>query len=154
MTVSVICMGKIKLTRFPNTFRIEFSRKEFVCNKGHYSLDNIEKKRGKEENVSENLNFRPLLKIMKSWKQRETTLSTFREQIRKSIQGHWVMSGPSTWRDTPHHPQPPYLPARNTYTNTDINTNTDTSALNRFEIQLLEYVIPPPSQKKSPELWR
>ena len=38
-------MGEIKLTRFPNTFRIEFSRKEFVCNKGHYSLDNIEQKK-------------------------------------------------------------------------------------------------------------
>ena len=36
-------MGKIKLIRFPNTFRIEFSQKEFVRNKGHYSLSNIEK---------------------------------------------------------------------------------------------------------------
>ena len=39
----ILCMGEIKLIRFPNTFRIEFSQKEFVCNKGHYSLSNIEK---------------------------------------------------------------------------------------------------------------
>ena len=39
----ILCMGEIKLIRFPNTFRIEFSQKEFVRNKGHYSLSNIEK---------------------------------------------------------------------------------------------------------------
>ena len=38
-------MGEIKLIRFPNTFRIEFSQKEFVRNKGHYSLSNIEKEK-------------------------------------------------------------------------------------------------------------
>ena len=44
-------MGKIKLIRFPNTFRIEFSGKEFVCNKGHYSLGNIEQKRRRWDNL-------------------------------------------------------------------------------------------------------
>ena len=47
-------MGKIKLIRFPNTFRIEFSGKEFVCNKGYYSLDNIEQKRRKDNLLSKN----------------------------------------------------------------------------------------------------
>ena len=50
-----VCMGKIKLIRFPNTFRIEFSQKEFVCNKGHYSLDNIEKKNEKEKYIREKI---------------------------------------------------------------------------------------------------
>ena len=48
-------MGKIKLIRFPNTFRIEFSGKEFVCNKGYYSLDNIEQKRRKDNLLSKKL---------------------------------------------------------------------------------------------------
>ena len=44
-------MGEIKLIRFPNTFRIEFSQKEFVRNKGHYSLGNIEKEMKKKGKV-------------------------------------------------------------------------------------------------------
>ena len=47
-------MGEIKLIRFPNTCRIEFSLKEFVRNKGHYSLSNIEKEvkeKGKAKKV-------------------------------------------------------------------------------------------------------
>ena len=53
-------MGKIKLIRFPNTFRIEFSEKEFVCNKGHYSLDNIEQKRRKDNLLKTKLSFNPI----------------------------------------------------------------------------------------------
>ena len=127
MTVSVICMGKIKLTRFPNTFRIEFSRKEFVCNKGHYSLDNIEQKKRRKEKCIKLTRFQTSIENCEILIAEKSNHQYFYwEQIRKSIQGHWVMSGPSTWRDTPHHPSPHiYHPVcGKTYTNTNINTYT------------------------------
>ena len=54
-------MGEIKLIRFPNTFRIEFSQKEFVRNKGHYSLSNIEKEM-KEKGKVKKLDIKPFFK--------------------------------------------------------------------------------------------
>ena len=77
-------MGKIKLIRFPNTFRIEFSEKEFVCNKGHYSLDNIEQKRRKDNLLNKKLSFKGIFQkslglgqTLQPLEQRKTTVSTF-----------------------------------------------------------------------------
>ena len=66
-------MGEIKLIRFPNTFRIEFSQKEFVRNKGHYSLSNIEKEM-KEKGKAKKLDIKLLKKIAIRCQQGRVTL--------------------------------------------------------------------------------
>ena len=143
--------------RFPNTFRIEFSEKEFVCNKGHYSLDNIEQKRRKDNLLKKKLSFKrnlskkfrtlsntPTFRAKKNncqffcivlvkfkygqslsikclsectfIKQVIWTFYNFQRNINllgESIQGHWVMSGPTstTWHTPSPRPNHIYHPA-------------------------------------------